>query len=50
MFKSRVRSYRDLPLRFADFGVLHRNEFRYRQTLAWQEPAADLLWLLTCCL
>ena len=28
MYKSRVRSYRDLPLRFADFGVLHRNEFR----------------------
>lgn len=27
MFNSRVRSYRDLPLRMADFGVLHRNEF-----------------------
>ena len=26
IFKSQVRSYRDLPLRFADFGVLHRNE------------------------
>lgn len=26
MFKHRSRSYRDLPLRFADFGVLHRNE------------------------
>ncbi|KAH1264376.1 Threonine--tRNA ligase, mitochondrial 1 [Glycine max] len=26
MFKHRVRSYRELPLRFADFGVLHRNE------------------------
>jgi threonyl-tRNA synthetase len=26
MFKHRVRSYRDLPLRFADFGSLHRNE------------------------
>ena len=27
MFGARTRSYRDLPLRFADFGVLHRNEF-----------------------
>lgn len=26
MFKSRSRSYRELPLRYADFGVLHRNE------------------------
>ncbi|KAJ3103446.1 threonyl-tRNA synthetase [Phlyctochytrium bullatum] len=26
MFKHRDRSYRDLPLRLADFGVLHRNE------------------------
>lgn len=26
IFKSRSRSYRELPLRFADFGVLHRNE------------------------
>jgi len=26
MFKSRARSYRELPIRFADFGVLHRNE------------------------
>ena len=26
MFEHRVRSYRDLPMRFADFGVLHRNE------------------------
>jgi threonyl-tRNA synthetase len=26
MFGSSIRSYRDLPLRFADFGVLHRNE------------------------
>ncbi|XP_054824468.1 threonine--tRNA ligase, mitochondrial 1-like [Prosopis cineraria] len=26
MFKHRVRSYRELPLRLADFGVLHRNE------------------------
>jgi threonyl-tRNA synthetase len=28
MFKSRARSYRDLPIRLADFGVLHRNEYR----------------------
>jgi threonyl-tRNA synthetase len=27
MFKSRERSYRDLPWRVADFGVIHRNEF-----------------------
>jgi len=26
MYKSKNRSYRDLPLRFAEFGVLHRNE------------------------
>ena len=26
MFDSTVRSYRELPLRMADFGVLHRNE------------------------
>ncbi|TPX44183.1 threonine---tRNA ligase [Synchytrium endobioticum] len=26
MFKHRERSYRELPLRYADFGVLHRNE------------------------
>lgn len=26
-FGSRTRSYRDLPIRMADFGVLHRNEF-----------------------
>ncbi|KAG0347025.1 threonyl-tRNA synthetase [Podila minutissima] len=26
MFDVRERSYRELPLRFADFGVLHRNE------------------------
>merc|ERR1712042_101340 len=26
MFGSRQRSYKELPLRIADFGVLHRNE------------------------
>ena len=26
MFGSFIRSYRDLPIRFGDFGVLHRNE------------------------
>ncbi|KAL3721371.1 hypothetical protein ACJRO7_033802 [Eucalyptus globulus] len=26
MFTHRVRSYKELPLRFAEFGVLHRNE------------------------
>lgn len=26
IFKSKSRSYRELPIRFADFGVLHRNE------------------------
>jgi hypothetical protein len=29
MFKHTTRSYRDLPMRFADFGVLHRNEYRW---------------------
>ncbi|ORZ33962.1 threonyl-tRNA synthetase [Catenaria anguillulae PL171] len=27
MFNHRVRSYQELPLRLADFGVLHRNEY-----------------------
>jgi threonyl-tRNA synthetase len=27
MFRHKVRSYRELPLRLADFGQLHRNEF-----------------------
>ena len=27
MFGHSRRSYRELPLRYADFGVLHRNEF-----------------------
>ena len=26
MFKSTARAYREFPIRFADFGVLHRNE------------------------
>ena len=26
MYKHELRSYRDLPIRFADFGALHRNE------------------------
>jgi len=26
MFDQRVRSYKELPMRYADFGVLHRNE------------------------
>lgn len=26
MFKNSLKSYRDLPIRYADFGVLHRNE------------------------
>jgi threonyl-tRNA synthetase len=26
MFNMRKRSFRELPLRLADFGVLHRNE------------------------
>jgi len=26
LFRSRVRSYRDLPIRMAEFGVIHRNE------------------------
>ena len=27
MFGHRARSYRELPIRLADFGVLHRNEY-----------------------
>ena len=27
MFGHRLRSYRELPIRMADFGVLHRNEY-----------------------
>lgn len=27
LFANDVRSYRELPIRFADFGVLHRNEY-----------------------
>jgi threonyl-tRNA synthetase len=26
IFDSRERSYKELPLRFAEFGILHRNE------------------------
>merc|ERR1711907_369240 len=26
IFRNSLRSYRDLPIRYADFGVLHRNE------------------------
>ena len=26
MFDNEIRSYKDLPIRMADFGVLHRNE------------------------
>jgi len=26
MFDNEIRSFRDLPIRYADFGVLHRNE------------------------
>jgi len=26
MFSNENRTYRELPLRFSDFGVLHRNE------------------------
>lgn len=28
MFDMTLRSYKDLPMRYADFGVLHRNEIR----------------------
>lgn len=28
IFKNRIRSYKELPLRFADFGVIHRNELK----------------------
>ncbi len=28
MFDMTLRSYKDLPIRYADFGVLHRNEIK----------------------
>lgn len=31
MFSQGVKSWRELPLRYADFGVLHRNEVRRQQ-------------------
>ena len=58
MFGHSRRSYRELPLRYADFGVLHRNEFsgalagltrvrRFQQDDAHifcrREPATSLL-------
>ena len=30
IYRSRLRSYRDLPLRLAEYGVLHRNELSGR--------------------
>ena len=38
IFANRTRSYRELPLRLADFGVLHRNEFS-----GGQRPASHAL-------
>lgn len=32
IFKFKTRSYKELPLRFADFGVLHRNELSHSVT------------------
>jgi len=29
MFDMDIKSYRDLPVRFADFGVLHRKEVMF---------------------
>jgi threonyl-tRNA synthetase len=26
IFKNKIHSYKELPIRYADFGVLHRNE------------------------
>ncbi len=48
MFAHRVRSHRELPLRLADFGVLHRNEFSGALTGNVPRAAASLpiSWLL----
>ena len=45
IFANRTRSYRELPLRLADFGVLHRNEFSGGQ---W--PASPALALQAACI
>ena len=42
MFGNRKRTYRELPMRLADFGVLHRNEFSGRaETCAVPWLSAD---------
>ena len=57
MFAHRTRSHRDLPLRFADFGVLHRNEFSGALTGAYLWLAlldvsvnTDVYVICACCL
>jgi threonyl-tRNA synthetase len=35
MFHQRIRSYHEMPLRWADFGVLHRNELRIYRDCNW---------------
>ncbi len=44
IFANRTRSYRELPLRLADFGVLHRNEFSGGNCLA----SLALAWQTAC--
>ncbi len=36
MFANENRTYRELPLRFADFGVLQRNEISHLKDLSHQ--------------
>ena len=47
MFGNRKRTYRELPMRLADFGVLHRNEFSGKAVICVvPRPSADRV--LTC--
>lgn len=49
MFDNSLRSYRDLPIRFADFGALHRNEISGALTgltrvRRFQQDDAHIFW------
>lgn len=49
MFDNTLRSYRDLPIRFADFGALHRNEISGALTgltrvRRFQQDDAHIFW------
>lgn len=62
MFRQGLRSWRDLPIRMADFGVLHRNELKgalggLTRVRRFQQDDAHIFcrqsqvsWLHRCCL